>query len=83
MKQGIMSSVGTTVPIPGKEQVLPQGTQSPGEGESEKKKKNNFHVTMPQVWFEPTEARVVTYLNLVVRSTSKPPRLDLLPFIPC
>ena len=34
-----MSSVGTTVPVPRKEQVLPQGTQSPGEGESEKKKK--------------------------------------------
>ena len=28
-----------------------------------------------QAGFEPTEARVTTYLNLVVRSTSKPPRL--------
>ena len=27
-----------TVPVPRKEQVLPQGTQSPGVGESEKKK---------------------------------------------
>ena len=32
-----MSSVGTTVPVPRKEQVLPQGTQSPGVGECEKK----------------------------------------------
>ena len=28
-----------TVPVPRKEQVLLQGTQSPGVGESEKKKK--------------------------------------------
>ena len=29
-----------TVPVPHKEQVIPQGTQSPGVGESEKKKGN-------------------------------------------
>ena len=33
-----MSSVGTKVPVPRKEQVLPQGTQSPEVGESEKKR---------------------------------------------
>ena len=33
-----MSSVGTMVPVPRKEQVLPQGTQSPGVGECKKKK---------------------------------------------
>ena len=38
---------------------------------------NNVYVTMPQAGFEPTEARVATYLNMVVRSTSKPPRLGI------
>ena len=31
--------------------------------------------TIPIAGFKPTEARVATYLNLVVRSTSKPPQL--------
>ena len=30
------------VPVPRKEQVLPQGTLSPGVGESKKKKKKNY-----------------------------------------
>ena len=36
---------------------------------------NIVYLTMPQAGFEPTEVRVATYLNLIVRSTSKPPRL--------
>ena len=34
-----------------------------------------------QAGFEPTEAWVTTYLNLVVRSTSKPPRLGSVPHL--
>ena len=42
---------------------------------------NKVYVTMPQAGFEPTEARVATYLHLVVRSTSKPPRLGSINYL--